>query len=175
MAEIYCGNNALHPDLLNGTKIMGTKYQCLKKGIGSGLNAPFDADYALPYQPIDDRKIYCGNQNLLPPGYDRMGNAPQCLQKGVGIGKVQRAQQDPNVIGVVNDGVISVNGNKNKKKKLLITIGIIIFLLMYITKPNFITKLDEKNNIIIDWSKFILYYILIVLLFTITFTIIFSI
>jgi hypothetical protein len=168
MSEIYCGNNSLHPDLLNGTKIMGTKYECLKKGIGTGLNAPFDSNYTLPYQAIDDRKIYCGNQAVLPPGYDIMGNAPQCLQKGVGIGKVQRAQQGPNVVNIFND-VLAI---RNKKKKILITLCIIIFILMYITKPNFITKLDEKNNIIINWSKFILYYILIVFLFTIIFIIV---
>ena len=39
------------------------------------------------YTPIDNRKFYCGDKDILPPGYDRVGNLPSCLQKGIGIGR----------------------------------------------------------------------------------------
>ena len=31
-------------------------------------------------------KIYCGDQKIIPDGYDRRGTRFRCLQKGVGIG-----------------------------------------------------------------------------------------
>ena len=164
MAQLYCGNNALHPDLVNGTKMMGTKYQCLRKGIGTGLNLPYDADYGGPYTPIDDRKIYCGDEADLPDGYDRMGNSSQCLQKGIGIGKIQRAQQEDGSPPPedLDTGLISHHPRK-KRFSIFITVCILIFIVMYIVKPNIVTKLDN-NKIIIIWPKFFLWYIIIVLL-----------
>jgi len=91
MLPSYCGNNALFPDLLNGNKQLGTRYQCFKKGLGKGLNLPVDPNYNGPYNPIDPARVYCGNQNALPAGYDRMGNLSECLRKGIGVGKRQRA------------------------------------------------------------------------------------
>ncbi len=29
--QLYCGNNARDEGLINGTKILGTRYQCLKE------------------------------------------------------------------------------------------------------------------------------------------------
>ena len=91
MLPSYCGNNALFPDLLNGNKQLGTRYQCFKKGLGKGLNLPVDPNYNGPYNPIDPTRVYCGNQNVLPAGYDRIGNLSECLRKGIGVGKRQRA------------------------------------------------------------------------------------
>ena len=88
---IYCGNNNLHQPLIDGEVELGTRYKCLKKGIGTGLNLPYDSNYALDYEPIDDTRIYCGNNDVLPRNYDRFGNLPQCLQKGVALGKRQKA------------------------------------------------------------------------------------
>jgi len=45
---------------------------------------------ARDYEPIDDRRMYCGKQHRLPRGYDYMGNLAQCLQKGVGVGLYRR-------------------------------------------------------------------------------------
>ena len=39
---MYCGNNADHPDLLSGNKVIGNRYGCLMKGIGRGLHQPVD-------------------------------------------------------------------------------------------------------------------------------------
>ena len=93
MLPMYCGNNAADAGLLNGNKQLGTRYQCFRKGIGKGLNLPVDLNYNGAYNPIDPARVYCGNQNALPAGYDRMGNLSECLRKGVGVGKRQRAQQ----------------------------------------------------------------------------------
>ena len=161
MAQIYCGNNALHPDLVNGIKILGSRYQCLRKGIGTGLNLPLDPDYGGPYSPIDNRRIYCGNAAALPAGYDSMGNLSQCLQKGVGIGKLQRAQGDDggdSSDDSENDGYIKRNKNNIWVR---IIIAIIIFIFLYLWKPSFVTYLNEENQATIDWKMFALYYVLI--------------
>lgn len=56
---MYCGNNRNSKQVKNGNKI-GSRYECLKKGIGVGMNLPLDLDYLDEYIPIDSRKIYCG-------------------------------------------------------------------------------------------------------------------
>ena len=83
--SIYCGNNALYPSLLSGGSKLGTRHECLKKGIGVGINLPVDDTYE-KYKPIDKTKKYCGNKKL-PVGYDRYATLLECLQTGVGIGK----------------------------------------------------------------------------------------
>ena len=152
MSEIYCGNNAKSVDILNGSKVIGTRYACLKKGIGKGLNSSVDNNYIGEYEPIDTRKIYCGTTENLPDGYDLMGSLPQCLQKGIGIGKKQKADQQ-------------VNPEINSRIIIYITIYIIlsisIFLILYFTKPDFIS--DKKNNKnVINIKKLLLYYIPII-------------
>lgn len=84
---IYCGNNKNNPKLLNGEQIPGTRYQCFKKGVGIGKNMPpsiDDTDYSPLYVK---EKIFCGNGNTVPQGYDKLGIPSECLQKGVGVGK----------------------------------------------------------------------------------------
>jgi len=152
MSEIYCGNNAKSVDILNGSKVIGTRYACLKKGIGKGLHSSVDNNYIGEYEPIDTRKIYCGTTENLPDGYDLMGSLPQCLQKGIGIGKKQKADQQ-------------VNQEMNYRIIIYITIYIIlsisIFLILYFTKPDFIS--DKKNNKnVINIKKLLLYYIPII-------------
>ena len=85
--SLYCGNNRLNPDVVSGRKRIGTRYQCFKKGIGVGMNLPFDPLYAMPYAPIDRSRIYCGKERRIPRGYTRMGSPATCLRKGVGVGK----------------------------------------------------------------------------------------
>ena len=92
MLPTVCTNNRLDSDLVAGRVRLGTRYSCLQKGIGTALHLPVDLKYLGPYEPIDDRRIYCGNNDVLPDGYDRFVNLPQCLQKGIGIGKMQKAQ-----------------------------------------------------------------------------------
>lgn len=85
--QLYCGNNRLYHGIVNGTHRIGTRHRCLRRGVGIGLNLPVDNTPDTGYEPIDPRRVYCGNQNLLPDQYDLFGTLPQCLQKGVGVGR----------------------------------------------------------------------------------------
>ena len=151
MTNIYCGNNALQKTLLNGSKILGNRYSCLKKGIGKGLSLPYDENYLGDYLPIDNRQIYCGLQNNLPNGYDYFGNLSQCLQKGIGIGKRQ---------------VVLKGDNKPINKLfiiytiLIILIPVFVFFILFYTKPSIILKKDKSKTI--NWFKFITIFTLIV-------------
>ena len=90
---MYCGNNSRNPSLLDGTKVVGNRRGCLKKGIGVGIHRiPLDLSYLQPYSPIDNRKIYCGNSGHLPQNYDLVGTLQQCYQIGVGVGKSIKAR-----------------------------------------------------------------------------------
>lgn len=89
--NIYCGNNAEHPDLLNGTKILGSRFSCLQKGKTKGYSQPVDPNFLLPYRPIDTTRKYCGNSSILPNGYNRFGGLYECYLKGVGVGKKLKA------------------------------------------------------------------------------------
>ena len=171
--NIYCGNNVLDNNLVNGNILLGTRYKCLKKGIGTGLNMPYDSKYTNDYEPIDNRKIYCGDKNSLPSEYDTFGNLPQCLQKGVAIGKRKKALKgEPFLYNVL----------QNKKYTYYyrfvfgLFISLIIFLILYYTKPSFVLKNENisLNNTekIIDIQKFlILYFSIIIPVFIIIFII----
>jgi hypothetical protein len=100
---MYCGNNLAHKKLMNGQLQLGTRYTCMRKGIGQGKSMPFDNSYLGEYIPIDDTKIYCGNGDILPAGYDRFGSLNQCLSKGIGIGIKKKA--DDIVKKVSNDRI----------------------------------------------------------------------
>jgi len=89
---MYCGNNLAHKKVVNGELQIGTRYTCLKRGIGKGLNMPFDNSYLGDYIAIDDTRIYCGNSSQLPVGYDRFGSLDECQSKGIGIGIKQKAE-----------------------------------------------------------------------------------
>ena len=89
--NIYCGNNAHHPDLVNGIRTLGTRHQCLRKGIQNGESLPVDPSFLLPYQPINPEKKYCGDRQAIPDGYDRMGGLYECYLSGVGVGKKKKA------------------------------------------------------------------------------------
>jgi hypothetical protein len=90
---LYCGNNARDEGLRDGSKILGTRYQCLKKGIGRGLNEPIFA-YSDEYEPIEDIKVFCGNGNTLPQNKDRFGTRDECLRKGFAVGQKQKYTRD---------------------------------------------------------------------------------
>lgn len=92
--NIYCGNNGQHPQLLNGTKVLGTRYGCLQKGLQRGNSLPVDPAFLLPYTPIVPNTKYCGNQNNLPNGYTRFGGLHECYLSGIGVGKRLKAEED---------------------------------------------------------------------------------
>ena len=78
--QIYCGNN-LHEV---GNRRIGTPYECLRKGIGQGLNLDLTG-FNPNYQAIVADNTYCGTGT--PPAGKKMGTSTSCLRKGVGIGK----------------------------------------------------------------------------------------
>ena len=90
---MYCGNNRRSLAIRRDGKVIGTRYQCFQRGVGIGLNLPYDPNYATRYVPIDDRKIYCGKKDRLPKGYDIMGNSSMCIRKGVGVGLSLKAKR----------------------------------------------------------------------------------
>jgi hypothetical protein len=92
---IYCGNNKNNFSILSGEKIIGNRYQCMKNGFGVGYNLPLDEesknDYLQDYEPVDDRKIWCGINPNLPPEYSFIGTNFMCFQKGFGAGRRKKA------------------------------------------------------------------------------------
>ena len=77
--SIYCGNNFYD----SVGKTIGTPYQCLKKGIGTGLHASLQT-YNPRYAPIDQTNKFCGDSQV-PPGMVR-GSRADCFRKGYGTG-----------------------------------------------------------------------------------------
>jgi len=182
MTNIYCGNNLVNQQLTNGQSILGTRYRCLQKGIGRGMHSVNAINYEGPYEPIDERKIYCGNQDVLPDGYDYMGNLPLCLQKGVGVGLHIKNNQlngpldgneSPDVDSTTSDGkyqssqkTSSITQSKPThiiKYISIIVFAIILFSFLYSTTPKFL--LNKEKNIM--WRQFMVFYIMILLVFII--------
>jgi hypothetical protein len=162
MTDIYCGNNRLNKRLVNKSSILGTRHGCMKKGIGLGINMPTDLDYLGDYEPIDERKVYCGNSNNLPEGYDSVGNLPQCLQRGIGMGKRIKAQSNQN-----NQSNQKGEKGKNVRSKIgtfkftsvnfflenilfIIIISLILNTFVYLGKPKLFEKKIYKNKKLID-------------------------
>ena len=175
MAQIYCGNKANYPGLQQGTHVIGTNYQCLQRGIGIGSHLPYDPSYALPYEPIDDRKFYCGQAAQLPQNNFAFGSPSKCLQIGVGIGKSQRAALGPNHgpnhgPGNINPGFNNPNSGHSHFIKvilpflIILLLGIGTFLILYFLKLGIVSKKNKQNKKIIDWEKFIPYFILFIFL-----------
>lgn len=148
MTTIYCGNNAANTELTSGNSILGTRYSCLKKGIGRGMNMPPDPTYTGPYIPIDNRKMYCGANTQLPDEYDYMGNLPHCLQKGIGVGKK-----------LVSGFIGFTTTNRIAPVASFVLIAITAFLILYFTKPLFLRKKNINNKVMINWGKFMGIYI----------------
>jgi hypothetical protein len=151
MVQIYCGNNAQDPQLLTGNVVLGTRYGCMRKGIGHGLYLPYDPKFAGAYMPIDQRRIYCGNQPDLPVGYDNMGSLVQCIQKGVGIGKRQRAEQGPPRFMLFIRIILPI--------LIFLILATGLFSYLYFTKPSIVTTRDSDNREHFDWIKFSAFYI----------------
>ena len=154
MSQIYCGNNSQYAGLINGTHTIGTRYACLKKGFGKGYHMPYDKNFTGEYNPIDKRKIWCGNSDVTPDGYNSIGSLSQCLQKGIGCGK----------------RVKSKKGNSFRRFTFLIPIILFclisggLFAYLYLYKPNIVTTKTDDNIEKIDWNKFLSFYIPMVIL-----------
>ena len=90
---IYCGNNRRSRKLTSGRYRIGDRLSCLRKGVYIGENQPYDEEYAGDFEPITNRKLFCGNSNMLPEDYDDFGSNSECLRIGVGVGKRKKASQ----------------------------------------------------------------------------------
>ena len=90
---IYCGNNRRSRKLTSGRYTIGDRLSCLRKGVYIGQNQPYDEEYAGDFEPITNRKLFCGHSNTLPEGYDDFGNNSECFRIGVGVGKRKKASQ----------------------------------------------------------------------------------
>lgn len=151
MIQTYCGNNARDPQLLSGNAVLGTRYSCMRKGIGRGLHLPYDPKFAGAYIPIDKRRYYCGNQPIAPNGYTGLGSLHQCIQKGIGIGKRQRAKCGPSRFLLFY--------------RVILPIIIFLFLMgslfsyLYFSKPSIITTKNSDKRTYIDWGKFAAFYV----------------
>lgn len=143
---VYCGNNANSPRLQQ--EALGTRYQCLRKGVGAGKAMPVDPDYATEYNPIVDREIYCGKAARLPRGYQLMGSASECLQKGIGIGKRMKYLEGQNI----NPISPSLSFNNNDVYIALFAIIFVLALLIYYyKKPTYVTYYDKRMK----WGRVI--------------------
>ena len=151
--NIYCGNNLLDSDLINGNSVLGSRLQCFRKGIGKGLNLPYDPKYAEDFLPIQETNFYCGNNDNLPEGYNNFGNLPQCLQKGIGVGKRQKALNGPEQFTL----------NLYKRYIINFTILLLLFISLYLLKPQIIVEINKNNDKIINWKKFFILYIIIII------------
>ena len=78
--QIYCGNNLYEV----GNRRIGTPYECLKKGVGQGLNSDLTG-FNPNYRAIIADNTYCGTG--APPAGKQRGTPTSCLRKGVGIGR----------------------------------------------------------------------------------------
>jgi hypothetical protein len=169
MSQIYCGNNAQDLDLLSGNKVLGTRYKCMRKGVGVGLNSPRDPKFAGAYTAIDTRRIYCGDKPDLPSGYDSMGNLPMCLQKGVGIGK--RINAGNSTTHESSSFYTSIETKQRKTEFYILiffAIATILFMYLFLKKPLFVIDKRIDNVKIINWYKFMSVYIPMISLVGIT-------
>ena len=163
MTSIYCGNNARDARLLSGALSIGTRAKCLRKGIGVGRNLPVDPSYAAPYAPIDARRIYCGDRDDLPDGYDLFGSLPWCLQKGVGVGKAQRATQGFSP-GHRSTTTLSRTIPRSVVYVAMLGIGAFaLFLTLYLVMLGLRQKKNKKR---INWRKFSLVYSIMLTCYT---------
>ena len=178
MAGVYCGSNQLNTQLVGngGLKTIGSRNQCLRKGIGQGLHMPVDLSYNNPYQPIDPRRFYCGDNGILPAGYSANGTLHQCFNTGIGVGRHQLAQRAIGapvpvpvpVVPIVPVPVpivpiipipVPVVPVLITPIVLFILINAIFIITLLYTKPSFITK-DVQGNREIDWSIFSPYIVI---------------
>lgn len=147
MVSVYCGNNKLDPSLVNGEAVVGSVYECFRKGIGLGKSLPLDTT---EYEPIDNIKIWCGNKPT-PSGYQN-GDRTRCLMKGVGVGKGIRARENVN-----NPSPTQGDGLRFVIVALVNAFAIIgSFSALYIWKPSIVAARTPDGRRVIKWREFIL-------------------
>ena len=150
----YCGNNGNSPLLVanGGNRTLGSRHDCLRQGIGVGLNMPLDPSYLTPYNPINNTRYYCGNAAALPAGYDANGTLNMCHGIGIGVGRRKRALAGG--AAPLAGGAAPLAGGAAPLALYLICfvlmISIFVITMLY-KKPSFIKKKDTEE---IDWYVF---------------------
>lgn len=104
--EVYCGDDLVLPENYD---VFGTRYKCLRKGIGTGmvLSDSQRNAFLARQRPPNTERVYCGNNYQVPDGFDRNGTLLECFKKGVGTGlgmpqpKRMAAQQRPPRLGKI--------------------------------------------------------------------------
>ena len=90
----FCGNAAKLPEGYSGR---ASRFECLKRGYGACL-ASGAAGSKCPEprrSPRRRERVYCGNDLMLPEGYDRYGDLYECLKKGYGACLYYGKKQPP--------------------------------------------------------------------------------
>lgn len=149
--NIYCGNNELHPDLVSGEKIPGTRSECLQKGRRIGFSQAVDPNYSGEYRPLYEYpKIWCDETNPTPDDHI-LGNLPMCLQRGIGQAKAIKSRGGfKDMIKKLSVGKILI---------VVLTLGIIVAVGMI--KPKIICYKDDNDNYQLDTLKYILFCVVI--------------
>ena len=91
--EMFCGDSELLPE---GYDYMGSRNQCLKRGVGIGMSLPDSEIERIQYEPPRPRpreRSYCGDNDVLPADYARFASRYECMKKGVGIGARMPAEK----------------------------------------------------------------------------------
>lgn len=140
---MYCGNNRLHTT----GKTIGTRYECLQRGIRYGKSLPVDPAYAGEYNPIDMRKFYCGKSDTLPEGYHDFGSNAMCFSKGIGVGKSIRAKNEYKAESKDQRVRFEFDGDKNNSIYYVVYLCIIITVL--VARPAILTVEEKKDEKIV--------------------------
>lgn len=118
---MYCGNNSNYPGLLDGSLVLGSNLECLRKGIGVGRHLPVDEDQQ-SYEQIDDRKFYCGDQDaddIDMSDYIGVGSPYRCLSIGVGVGKAIAAEESRRESGSDSDAIFRMDSPPRVNKTVI--------------------------------------------------------
>jgi predicted nucleic acid-binding Zn ribbon protein len=176
MPRLYCGNNALHHSLVNGSAVLGTRRGCLEKGKQIALSQPPDPHFLQPYEPIDTTRKYCGNRDYLPEGYDRYGGLYECFLKGQGVGKrmkavdgMERGEYESDYINDYHpDYFFGKKKTTNRFVFGMYLVYILITIAVFLINPAFLMEMDrnthEKKR---SMRRYCLFYMAVLVLFII--------
>lgn len=97
--RMYCGNNALDPDLESGKLVLGTRSACFRKGVGGALHQAvpleeqdaFIKKWTSPYKKLVDQPLHYGDGPA--PNGKIAATLSQSLARGWAVGSIQKAKR----------------------------------------------------------------------------------